>query len=71
MDFLNSTGVDGVSVRGDLVCSETESIRNEIASVSPSLLIGNETSGFFVDGSVQCGDCGKLHEMIVYLSIYL
>jgi hypothetical protein len=78
LDLLgeNNTGVvvsmANVSVMGEVVCGD-RAIRDEIARLSmrPSLLIGGKMSGFFVDDSTQCGDCGKLHEMIVYLSIYM
>ena len=58
-----------VRVSGDLVCDGTDSIRDEIASLRPNLMIGGEMSGLFVNGSAQCGDCGKLHEMGSYLSL--
>ena len=63
-DFLNpNNSMSGVTVRGDVVCNS--SIRDEIASVSPSLMIDGEMSGLFIDGSAQCGDRGKLHKIMV------
>ena len=56
-------------VSGDLVCDGADSIRDEIASLSPPLTNDGEMRGLFVDGSAQCGFCGKLHEMVSYLSL--
>ena len=59
-EFLDSSGVlvnNMTHVRGQLVCSNS-SIRDELASVEV-VLIETEMNGTFVDGSSQCGDCGK------------
>ena len=59
--------VDGMaSVSGELVCDANESIRDEIARGEP-LLIGSEMNGTFVDGSAQCGDCGKFYKSYIHI----
>lgn len=70
--FLNSSGIEVVNnmtnVSGELVCRADGSIREDFASRRPAL-IGSETDGAFVNGSAQCGDCGKLYEMIKIFSL--
>ena len=62
LNSLNLSGNDSMAiVSGELVCGAGESIRDEIARGKP-LLIGSEMNGTFVDGSAQCGDCGKFYK---------
>ena len=65
LDFFNLSDTEMVnstaSVSGEQVCRADESIRDEIARGRP-LLIGSEMNSTFVNGSAQCGDCGKFYK---------